>query len=80
MTDTEAREACARFAASHPDRHTHRWQPRQEANGAWSVVKIALPPEGPLGTETRAEEKPPTPDDPRSTAMQNLGPHVGPIL
>ncbi len=80
MNEAEARHACARFEAAHQDRHTHQWQPRQEADGYWSVVKIALPPRGPLGTETRAEEKPPTPDDPRTVATQNLGPHVGPIL
>ena len=78
MTEAEAQEACARYAAEHPDRQTHRWRPRQEADGSWSVVKIALAPEGPLGTETRAEEKPATPDDPRTAAEQNLGPNIGP--
>jgi hypothetical protein len=80
MTETEARQACAQFASEHPDRHTHRWRPREELDGSWSVVKIALAPEGPLGTETRAEEKPPTPDDPRTVAEQTLGPNVGPVF
>ena len=80
MTETEAREACARFAAEHADRNTHRWRPRQEPHGSWSIVKIALAPEGPLRAEVRAEEKPPTADDPRSTATQNLGPHIGPFV
>ena len=78
MTEAEARELCARLAAEHADRHTHQWRPRQEAHGSWSVVKIALPPAEETTPETRAEEKPPTADDPRSSAMQNLGPHVGP--
>jgi hypothetical protein len=80
VTESEARQACSRLAAEHPDRRTHRWRPRREIDGSWSVIKIALAPEGPLGTEIRAEEKPPTPDDPRSAAMQNLGPHIGPGL
>ena len=79
MNEAEARGACTRLAAEHPDRDTHQWHPRQEAGGTWSVVKIALPPSerSPTG-ETRAEERPPTGDDPRSGAMQNLGPNVGP--
>ena len=80
MTEAEARDACARLAEEHPDRATHRWTPRREEDGSWSVVKIALPPQKPSGTETRAEEKPPTADDPRTAAMQNLGPNVGPFL
>ncbi len=78
MNESEAREACTRFAAEHPDRATHQWHPRQEADGSWSVVKIALPPNADTTPETRAEERPPTADDPRSSAMQNLGPNVGP--
>jgi hypothetical protein len=80
MTESEARQACTRLAAEHPDRQTHRWVPREEAEGSWSVVKVALPPKGPLATETTADERPPTADDPRTAAMQNLGPHVGPAL
>jgi hypothetical protein len=78
MTETEAREACARLAAEHPDRQTHQWRPRQESDGSWSVVKIALPPRQRTTPETRAEGKPPTADDPRTSAMQNLGPNIGP--
>jgi hypothetical protein len=78
MNEAEARAECARLAAGHPDRETHRWRPRQDEDGSWSVVKIALPPTGPQTPETRAEERPPTADDPRSTAMQNLGPNIGP--
>ena len=47
MNETEARETCSRLAAEHPDRETHQWRPRQEADGSWSVVKIALPPSQP---------------------------------
>jgi hypothetical protein len=78
MTEDEAREACERLAKEHPDRGTHQWRPREEPDGSWSVIKIALPPSAATTPETRAEEKPPTADDPRSSSMQNLGPNVGP--
>jgi hypothetical protein len=81
MTEAEARGACARLAREHPDRETHQWHPRREDDGSWSVVKIALPPgERSPVTETRAEERPPTDDDPRTAAMRNLGPNIGPVL
>ena len=80
MTRDEAQDLCARFAAEHPDRANNQWRPREAAGGSWSVVKIALPPQGELTLETRADEKPPTAEDPRTAAMQNLGPHVGPVL
>ncbi len=78
MTEDEARAACAQLAAEHPDRETHQWRPRQEPDGSWSVMKIALPPSGPTTPETRAEERPATGEDPRTASMQNLGPHIGP--
>jgi hypothetical protein len=79
VTEAEAQEACARFAAGHPDRETHQWRPRHEADGSWSVVRIALPPAETARTaETRADERPATADDPRTTAVQNLGPNIGP--
>ena len=80
MTEDEARATCARPAAEHPDRQTHQWHPREERDGSWSVVKIALPPTGDLTAETRVEEKPPTADDPRTVAEQNLGPNIGPAI
>ncbi len=78
MTEAEAREACTKLASEHADRETHQWRPREEADGSWSVVKIAIPPTQATTPETRAEERPPTADDPRTIAMQNLGPNVGP--
>jgi hypothetical protein len=78
MTREEAEAQCARLAAEHPDRDTHQWRPRQDASGGWNVVKIALPPaSGELHTETRADERPPTPDDVRTTHGRNLGPGGG---
>ena len=78
MTQEEAQAECARLAEEHPDRETHRFLPREGEDGAWSVVKIGLPPVlvEPLGQETRADEKPSTPDDPRDSLSRNVGPWV----
>jgi hypothetical protein len=67
MTQAEAEAECERLAAESPERHTHRWVPVEKADGGWQVAKIDLPPaEGEVtGTEVRADERPPTPDDPR---------------
>jgi len=79
MTRQEAEQACTRLADEHPDRETHRWVPREADDGTWGVAKISLPPptEEGLTAETRADERPPTPDDPRP--MRDIGgPGVGP--
>jgi len=66
MTRDEALTECKRLAAEHPDRETHQWRPKEDADGSWSVVKINLPPlDDPLTTEVRADERPATGDDPR---------------
>jgi hypothetical protein len=79
MTRDEAEAEATRLATEHPDRETHRWVPREEADGTWSVMKIGLPPIDTATTaETRADERPPTGEDPRSPAHRNLGPNVGP--
>jgi hypothetical protein len=80
MTRAEAQRECGRLAAEHPDRATHQWQPREGADGQWSVVKIALPPiDSNVQAELRAEQKPPTADDPRSAHERNVGgPNIGP--
>ena len=78
MTKEEAEQACNRLAAEHPDRETHRWVPREAKDGSWEVVKVHLAPtdDDHLTAETRADERPPSPDDPRSNP--NLGtPHRG---
>lgn len=74
MTKEEAVRKCAGFAREHPDRATHRFVPREGPDGEWSVAKINLPPAGSevLVTETVAEEKPSSPDDPRSAISRNL--------
>ena len=80
MTREEAEREAERLAAEHPDRKTHRFVAREQDGGAWGVVKVSLPPQGELTAETRAEEKPPTADDPRTVGEQNMGPNVGPVI
>ncbi len=77
MTRDEAEERSVALTADHPDRETHRFLPRQNAAGDWEVVKIGLPPADDGGAaEVRADEKPPTPDDPRESLTRNLGPYA----
>jgi hypothetical protein len=79
MTRAEAEHECARLAAEHPERATHSWLPRREPDGDWSIVKVDLPPLDPSNAaETRADEKPPTADDPRTATLRDIGPYVGP--
>jgi hypothetical protein len=80
MTRDEAERQAERLAAEHADRKTHRFLVREQHGGSWAVVKVGLPPLGDLTAETRAEEKPPTADDPRTVSEQNLGPNVGPVI
>ena len=81
VTREEAETECARLAREHPDRETHRFVPRQGSDGVWSVAKVGLAPlpDGPVGAETRADEKPPTPDDPRDSYSRNVGPWGGTV-
>jgi hypothetical protein len=75
----EAQQLCERLAAESSDRDTHQWLPTENSDGSWSVVKVSLPPtrSEDRKAEVRGEEKPPTPDDPRSGASRNLGRSYG---
>ena len=77
MTREQAEAECKRLADESPERETHRWLPREEADGSWSVVKVGLAPNSSadLTAETRADEKPPTPDDPRPGMLRNIPPY-----
>ena len=80
MTREEAEAECARLTREHPNRETHRFVPRQGVDDVWSVAKVGLAPlpDEPIGQETRADERPPTPDDPRDIYSRNVGgPWVG---
>jgi hypothetical protein len=76
MTREEAEAECRRLAGEHPERASHQWFPKDDGNGGWVVVRVPAP-EGtrvdPLSAETRADEKPPTPDDPRTSYSRNVG-------
>jgi len=74
----EAEALCAKNTVEHPDRKIAQWRAQEQADGTWTVVRIGIPPMPETSEEQRAEERPPTADDPRTAAMQNLGPHVGP--
>lgn len=78
MIKSEAESECRRLASSHPDRSTHQWFPRRLEGDEWTVAKVELAPTKPLTAETRAEPKPATADDPRSSQMRDIGPYVGP--
>ncbi len=68
MTHEEAERACKRLAAEHPDRESHRWVPHDAGDGNWDIAKISLAPseDDSLAAETRADERPPTPDHSRT--------------
>jgi len=48
----------------------------EEADGDWRVAKIGLAPpdEEVTGTEIRADERPPTSDDPRTSGVRDIRP------
>lgn len=73
LTEQRANEICAHLAATHSDRRTHQWMARRTERG-WQVAKIGLPPpQDNLKAETRADERPDAPDDPRSSMNRNIG-------
>ena len=74
MTREEAERERARRAREDPERASHTWFVKEQAHGEWTVVRVDLPPASPAATtETRADERPPTPDDPRTAAARNAG-------
>jgi hypothetical protein len=76
MTRDEALAACSKLAEEHEDRTTHRWIPREGAEGTWEVAKIKVPAGlqmGPLKTSVESKPKPNEPDDPRPAYWRNIG-------
>jgi hypothetical protein len=78
MTRKEALDEARRLSEEHPDRATHSWIPRQGADGAWSVAKLAIPPTRPLGTTQESKPRPPQADDPRPAFWRDVGGPYGP--
>ena len=75
MTQEEAKALCARNAAEHPERKVAQWRAQAVGGGEWTVVRIGLPPTPETTEEVRADEKPPTADDPRASIFQNIPPY-----
>ncbi len=42
LSEQRAREIASHLNATHPQRETHQWLPRETESG-WQVVKIAMP-------------------------------------
>jgi hypothetical protein len=76
MNREEAEALCAKNAAEHPDRKIAQWVAREEPSGEWVVVRVGIPAQD-TTEEIRADERPPTPDDPRSSQMRDIGPYTG---
>jgi hypothetical protein len=49
MRRDEAEARSEQLNSEHPDRATHRWFPREDPAGAWTVARVAL---GPLAGAT----------------------------
>lgn len=75
MTREEAEALRDRYAAEHPDRAKAQWRTTEQADGSWAVVRISLPPSQETTPELRADERPPTADDPRAAIFQNIPPY-----
>lgn len=73
MTRDEAQAECRRLAAEHPDRATHSWLAREDADGDWTVVKIGAVGARPLGTRQESKPRPPQADDPRPAMWRDVG-------
>jgi hypothetical protein len=71
---------CERLAAESPDSSRSSWIPRRRDDGSWEVVRLDGVPSANRSrtAETRADERPPTGEDPRTAAVRNAGPWVGP--
>lgn len=71
----EAKELAARLQAEDADRMTHRFMPRDNRDGSWSVAKVRVPEElRDLGPATTAEVRPQRPyaDDGRGGHEQRV--------
>lgn len=75
VTREEAEALCAENAAEHPDRKVAQWRSQRASDGTWSVIRIGLAPAEETTPEVRADEKPPTADDPRASIFQNIPPY-----
>jgi hypothetical protein len=73
MTRDEAVAEARRLSEQHPDRATHSWIPRRGAGDAWTVAKLGLATQRPLGTLEESKPRPPQADDPRPALWRDVG-------
>lgn len=61
MSKDEAVARCEQLNREHPDRATHRWFPREDGAGGWTVARVAV---GAIArpTGTGQPSKDPAPD------------------
>lgn len=72
-----AEQRAEELRRTHPDRLTHTWMARGDADGEWEVVKVRLPGPvriDPLKATTESRPKPQTPDDPRPGPFRDVPP------
>jgi hypothetical protein len=76
VTRDQAEREARRLSDEHPDRATHRWVPREDPDGSWSVARILVPEalrSEPHTPTIEARPRPPFAEDPR-TAHQRDAP------
>jgi hypothetical protein len=62
MSKAEAQELATRLVQEHLDRAKYRWLAREQADGEWTVVKVALPSTPPLNAAVETRPRPPHDD------------------
>lgn len=74
MTREQAVETARELGATHEDRGTHRWVPRERPDGSWEVAKVGVPHalrQADYKETVGAKPKPPEADDPRPAYLRN---------
>jgi hypothetical protein len=62
MKKVDAHELATRLGREHPDREKYRWLAREQPDGEWTVVKVAIPSAGPVTPSVESRPKPPHDD------------------
>jgi hypothetical protein len=75
VTRAEAEERARSLQENDPARETHRFVPRETANGEWEIARVEVPAalrRGALTESIEARPRPPTADDPRTGNERRL--------
>lgn len=76
MDEAQARARCAELAANSPDRSTHSWLPKQQPDGSWKVIKLAVPSPGSSdGVRTVSTREEAGQEDPRNHMEKSFPPY-----